>query len=283
MALLMHRLGWKPKQVVDLQHHHYRRGGKTIQVPPAWGDGANASALPEVRVDQETRDALDRWLEHRKRFLTPALRGIAPFFCTHAAGQEGRRLYEGYLNRMLRRAAEKADIEKRVSPLVLRATYKKELEAQHAHALVRGALTHLDERRFRVSYPRAYERWLVAVTLFEEDAELHADRIGDECRKALAEYANEVIRAFEVVVRPGSGTHEKLRTALRSRAPSATGAGVAAALVRYWKETSGVAQSLAHATSRTARQRELGYEDARRAVFNTLFVMHETDHVLRVG
>jgi hypothetical protein len=283
MAMLMHRLGWKPKQVVELQPHHYRRGSKTMTVPAAWGRRPSTGELPDVPVDQETREALDRWLEHRKRFLTPAARGIAPFFCTHAAGQEGARIYEGYLNRMLRRAAEKADIDKRVSPLVLRATYKKELEARHAQALVHGALTYLDERRFRAEYPRAYERWLVAVTLFEENAELHADRIGDECRKALAEYANEVVRAFGLDVRPGSGTHEKLRTALRSRTASATATGVAAALVRYWKETSGAAQGLAHAASRRPDQRQLGYEDARRVVFNTLFVMNETDHALRVG
>jgi hypothetical protein len=280
MATLMYRLGWKPKQVVDLEMHHYRRGETTITVPPAMNARGRAGTERTMKLDAETRRTLDRWLDQRKR-LDPG--ALTPFFCTHLAGRVGHKINEGYLNRSLRRAAKKADIEKRVSPLVLRATYLQERSAEHAGALGISALTYLDEHRFRQSYPRAYERWLVAVTLFEDDAEKHADRIGDECRKALAAYADEVAQAFSVPVRTGAGTHEKLRTVLRSQAKSATAAGVADALVKYWKASSTASQALAHAPQRAPEQRTLGREDARRAVFNALFVMHEADHALRVA
>jgi hypothetical protein len=234
----------------------------------------------ETPIDAETRAALDHWLEHRKR-LNPG--ALTPFFCTHAAGQAGNKMYEGYLNVMLRRAAKKAGIQKRVSPLVLRATFIEEREAARASALGSTAVAYIDDYRFRESYPRTYERWLLAVALFEDDPEKHADRIGDECRKSLAEYADELAETFEVEVPDRAGTYAKVQVVLNARATGSAAGDIASALMRYWKATSGATQSLAHAGARRADQRPLQGEDARRAVFNTLFVMHEIDHSLRVS
>ncbi len=189
MVALMYRLGFKPKQIVEMPRHYYERDGRTLTVPAAHQAHEKAGKQREMHVDALTRAALDRWLDVRKQ-TNPST--LAPLFCTHQRGQAGSAVSTTYINTMLRRAAKKAGIEKRVSPMVLRATYLHERERDYSSEIDGAPRAYLNDEAFRRRYKHAHDRWAAAAELDELNAERHATSIGLYCREAMEAFADEL-------------------------------------------------------------------------------------------
>jgi hypothetical protein len=232
MAWLMYRYGLKSKQVVELQFGHYTRGSQTLLVPPAH----KAGKPQQQPIDAHTRALLDRWLELRKEVTSRTL--AAPFFCTHQEGQRGEPINTAYLNSMLRRAARKAGIEKRVSPLVLRATFLDEREKAHAPQVdTAAAKYHLPDDQFRTRFTKAWQRWEAASTLEQRDPLTHASSIALYCREALEAFADD-LRALHDLPEPPASLEksEAIRFMLRAaQALQPRERALLESLISYWQ------------------------------------------------
>ncbi|RKX45638.1 MAG: hypothetical protein DRP27_03660 [Thermotogae bacterium] len=126
------------------------------------GKGGKDRVVP---VDSETLAWLRAWAEKRKAL---GLNARKPFFCGIRGGRTGRvvrergeRLRVRYVQKLVRRLAEAAGIEKKVTPHVLRHTYATRLlrrgfdlrEVQellgHAQVVTTQIYTHVDPEALR--------------------------------------------------------------------------------------------------------------------------------------
>ncbi len=112
---VLYRSGLRISEALDLHLKDVDRRQATLTILHGKGDKRRV-----VGVDPQAMLLVERWLDHRK-----APRG-APVFCTLT----GRPLDASYVRRALRRAADKAGIEKRVHPHGLRHTHAAELAAE---------------------------------------------------------------------------------------------------------------------------------------------------------
>ena len=120
---------------------------------------------------------------------------MAPLFAAVNEGSVGNPIHAAYVRHMLRTAADKAKIEKRVSPSGLKATYGART-AERSQRIVAHLAAHIDEAAFGSRYPIAYEKWRSAFDVYELGPVLHATRIGHDAREAFLEFANDLVRRY---------------------------------------------------------------------------------------
>jgi hypothetical protein len=274
MAALMARVGMKVGQVVSLQRYQYDEGSHVVTIPPAV---RNTKVKPRaVPIDSVTADLLNAWLKVRRGL---GISKLAPFFCTVNAPTAGNPVHKAYVREMTGEAADRAGIDKRVSPSGLKKTYEHRT-AERSSRIVAHLAAHIDEATFSTRYPVAYEKWRSAFDLYELAPVQQATRIGHDCREAILEFANDLIHLHGVEVDPTAGTQTKVRAVFDAQSALGTTArAYLDRLVSYWRAVSDLAQRQEHAASR--EQEALTADDARRLVFQTLIVMAEIDTALR--
>jgi hypothetical protein len=273
MAALMARAGMKVGQVLAMERWHFEPGSHIVTVPAGSG---KTSTERKIAIDSVTRELLDGWMAIRRDLN---LSRMAPLFATVNEPTKGNPVHDAYVRAMLHEAADKAGIEKRVTPSGLKKTYEQRT-AERSSRIVSHLAAHIDEATFASRYPVAYEKWRSAFDLYEVGPVQQATRIGHDCREAILEFANDLIAFHDVDVDPAAGTQIKVRAAFDaqpSMSPSVR--AYVDRLVAFWRAVSDLAQRQEHAASRETRA--LAAEDARRLVFQTLTVMAEIDSALR--
>jgi hypothetical protein len=271
MIALMYRVGLKVGQVLALERYHYESGAHVITVPGTQGGPERIAA-----IDAVTHELLNHWLAVRR---TVGLSKMAPLFPTLMEGQRGKPLRGVYVRQMLADAAAKAGIEKRVTPSGLKKTYEVSV-AERTSRLVAHMAAHIDEPAFGTRYPLAYEKWRAAFDLFEIGAERNAARIGIDCRGAATAFVIELAAAHKVDVPDGSPiAAASIRAILRSAGDRSSRVDAFLdALVKYWGSVMGLVNRQVHEAE--AAPGTIRHEDARRALFQTMLVMHEIDSAL---
>jgi hypothetical protein len=272
MTALMARAGMKVGHVLTMQRYHYEYEAHVVTVPAGSGKNARERKIP---IDAVTRALLEAWWLVRRELN---MSRMAPLFAGVNQGSVGNPIHDAYVREMLREASDKAGIDKRVTPSGLKKTYEQRA-ADRSSRIVSQLAAHIDEATFASRHPIAYEKWRSAFDLYELDAVLHATRIGHDCREAILEFANALVRAHSVDVDHAAGTEIKVRAVIAAR--EHVGPTVRAyldRLVKYWRAVSDLAQRQEHAASR--EKEALTTEDARRLVFQTLIVMVEIDSAL---
>jgi hypothetical protein len=273
IAWLMYRLDFKMAQVVRLERRHYQPDTGRLTVP-----GIQGGPDKTIPLDGRSREFLDAWIEHRRQM---DLRPMTRMFCQVLGAARGNDIGDDSWRGTLRRNAKKAGIEKRLSPEGLRASGRAHglAEVQRVEGQIEA---YVDDHEFRSRFPSAYEKWHAAYDLFLLNPQLHASRIGHDCREALIEFASQLARDREVETDlPPGNTVDRIRAALdlrRAGISEKVGAFLDA-LLAYWGTVSDLAQRQEHAAGR--EKESLGYDDARRIVFQTMLVMYEIDNALR--
>jgi hypothetical protein len=272
MAALMARAGLKVGQVLAMQRRHYEPGSNVVTIPAGSGKTSREHTVP---IDAVTREHLEAWWEVRKSLGTSR---IAPLFGGVNEGSVGNPVHSAYVRQMLRTAADRADIDKRVGPSSLKATYEART-AERSSRIVAQLAAYIDEATFGSRHPIAHQKWRTAFDLFELDPALHATRIGHDVREALLEFANDLVREHAVSVDMGAGTKTKIRAVFDAQEGMSRDKRLLAdKLIDFWHAVSNLAQRQEHAASREASP--LTEDDARRVIFQTLNVMVELDSAL---
>jgi site-specific recombinase XerD len=117
LLTLLYRSGLRISEALALKESDVRFKTHTITVLHGKGDRASARGL-----HPDAEDTVRRRLDIRERLK---LRRGAPLFCT----LDGAPLSDRYVRNLLHRLADRAGIEKRVTPHGLRHTYADELRA----------------------------------------------------------------------------------------------------------------------------------------------------------
>lgn len=271
MVMLMYA-GLKVSQVVALQRRHYEPGSATLTLP-----ATRYHDERELTLDADTRVALDGWMELRRR---ARVRVSAALFCVLEGRTKGEPIHDAYIRETLRHHAEAAGIYRRVSCEGLRLSGSEHRAQTHGH-LIEQLVGSIDEADLESRYRDAFEAWEAAVGLFGLDPIRHARRIGEDCRAALALFADAALTRHQVDAPSNAGTVSKLRVLLGAVGPDSHAVSAHHdALISYWGTVSDLDQRQAH-EARRERER-LTREDARRAVLYTLLVMMEVDRALPV-
>ena len=228
-------------------------------------------------IDAVTRELLEGWLQVRRDLN---MSRIAPLFAGVNKGSIGNPVHDAYVREMLREAADKLSIDKRITPQGLKKTYEHNT-AERSARIVSNLAAHIDEAAFGSRYPIAYEKWRTAFDLYELGPVVHATRIGHDCREAILEFANYLIRLYGVEdVDPAAGTRIKVSAVFAAQPQmSSVVRAYVEKLLTYWRAVSDLAQRQEHAASREGQP--LAADDARRLVFQTLIVMAEIDSALQ--
>lgn len=151
--------------------------------------------------------------------------------------------------------------------------------AAAAHELLTGAV-------FQRQFPKAYALWALAEgLLWSADRQQQLTAIGHHCREAMQAFVSEMLADLKVSSADpdAARTISRLRTCIQAREellPS-TVKPVLDALIVYWGTVSDLAQRQEHGAVREGTQ--LVWEDARRLVFLTCYVMHECSAALSIG
>ena len=271
MFVLMYRVGLKIGTIIALERRHYEAGSYVLTVPARNGPDQ------VVRLDSVTRKALNDWLDVRRALR---ISKTAPLFTTLMDGTRGNRVGQASLRDSLHELADKVGIEKNVTPSGLKKTYEVAL-AERTSRIVAHMAAYIDEPTFGTRYPVPYENWRAALDLFEADPERNAARIGIDCRGAAIAFVNALADLYAVELPPGSSpvAREHIRSVLKaSGTRSARVDTYLDALVSYWGAVVGLVQQQVHAAEAGTPPTQ---DDARRALFQTLLVMHEIDSTLR--
>lgn len=135
VTAVMRRSGLRVAEALALQLKDVDLAAGTIVVLHGKGDRRRT-----VGVDQETTALLEVWLDHRRRLKVPQ---GSPLFCVISKPTLGKALYSSTVREMLKRAAVKAGVEKRVHPHGLRHTFAVELMREGVPTpLIKKALGH---------------------------------------------------------------------------------------------------------------------------------------------
>jgi hypothetical protein len=275
MFWLMYRADLKVRQIVDLQRRHFEPGSDRLVVP------AGAKGVERTIVlDSISRRLLDEWFDTRRRLKVG---NMAPLFCGVQAHVLGRPMEPSTVRNVLRGRAERAGIDRRVSPEGLRKSGRAH-SVGRAMAVEGRIEAYLDEVAFKTGYPAAYDKWRDAQDLYVLGPERHGTRIGHDCREALMLFADTLAEREGVRLDvPASHTVARLRAVIAVMAPRLGDrtAAVLDALVVYWGTVSDLAQRQVHGAAKEGQP--LTSEDARRVVFQTLLVMYEVDRAIRYG
>lgn len=117
LLVLLYRSGLRISEAIALKESDVKLETHTITVLHGKGDKASARGL-----HPSAEDTVRRWIDIRKS-LRP--RKGTPLFCT----LDGAALSDRYVRNLLHRLADRAGVEKRVTPHGLRHTYADELRA----------------------------------------------------------------------------------------------------------------------------------------------------------
>jgi integrase/recombinase XerD len=104
LLAVLFRSGLRVSEALALFPKDIDPSGGMLRVLRGKGDKARTAPLPT-----DAADAVDRWLECRKRL---GLTGRHPLFCT----LKGEALWDSYVRTLCKRLAAKAGVEKRVHP-----------------------------------------------------------------------------------------------------------------------------------------------------------------------
>jgi hypothetical protein len=142
---------------------------------------------------------------------------------------------------------------------------------------------YLDSPDFQRRYPTAFGKWAQAeVLLWGTDSEQQLTTIGHICREAIQEFATALVNRFQ----PPDAATDKAKDINRIKAVldqqreklGERERKLLEALLDYWRAVSGLVQRQEHGSQPDAPP--LLWEDGRRVVFQTAFVMFELDQSL---
>jgi hypothetical protein len=251
--------------------------------------GRMAARGPEGMYLENAQEELLSWMVEAERSLPVEHRG--PFFLIQADGDaflvhsyvvERPHVRKGDLEtlaeeRLLRRDFGGSGTPAyEVTPLGRRYDAERKRSASEATTVVEDQILHyLDSDLFRVSFHDAYERWREAAeALWAADDEAQFTQIGHLCREAMQAFASSVTSATHVIGVPDDPTKTvaRIRAALGTERVGSPAAFLDA-LLAYWGVTNDLVQRQEHGAQKEGES--LGWEDARRVVFQTAIVMFE--------
>lgn len=266
MVWLMY-LGLKVHHLEALETRHYAPDANSIEIPSK----ATRGKPMVIHLDRTGRELMAEWWDTRKRLRISPSR---PLFCTIAKGSGNAPVKGPYLRTMLKRAADFAEIHRRVTPQGLVLTGKE--HRGEGSLSFEAQLQAYVNTSIRQRYPTAHAKWRGAQTLFVQDPISHATNIGNGCREALQAYANRLTEEYpdsEFDATAASTT--KIRQVLASQdLGSDTLTKHIEAVVAYWSSVNVLAQREVH------KDQVAGIEDSRRLIFHTMLVMYEVDQIL---
>jgi len=141
--------------------------------------------------------------------------------------------------------------------------------------------TYLLADAFGRRHPASLAKWKRAeAALWSTDTADQMTTIGHLCREAIQDFATESLATTEPIRADPDIQHtvSRMRSVIGGRVKSESLRDFANALLAYWGSVVDIVNRQEH---RAATEREdLTWEDARRAVFQTLIVMHEVDRAL---
>lgn len=135
LVVVMWRSGLRVAEALALTPKDVDLERGTINVLHGKGDRSRV-----VGIDPEAAALVDLWIQQRRKLRIGPNRAL---FCVISVPRQGRPLYSSYVREMLKDAATKARIEKRVHPHGLRHTYAAQLAGEGVPIhVIRKALGH---------------------------------------------------------------------------------------------------------------------------------------------
>lgn len=139
--------------------------------------------------------------------------------------------------------------------------------------------SYIESERLRARHPESYRLWAdAAQRLWGAESQDALTALGHTLREAMQAFATELVEASGVDANPdATKTLDRLSAVVEAKRAQTgeTVAGLLDASFAYWRALNGTIQRQEHGASH-----ELVWEDGRRAVFHTMFVMTELDRML---
>lgn len=120
LIIVLYRCGLRVSEVLGIRSSDYNQTDGTLRVI---GKG---NKMRVVGLDSQTCMNLDLWMLKRKALGINGV-GNPPIFCGISKQNYGQPIQTVYVRNLLKRLAEKAGIEKRVTPHQLRHTFAHDL------------------------------------------------------------------------------------------------------------------------------------------------------------
>ncbi|MBD2033627.1 hypothetical protein H6F76_00925 [Leptolyngbya sp. FACHB-321] len=161
--------------------------------------------------------------------------------------------------------------------------YLKQRITQPLHRVETEVRSYFSTSQFQEKHPKAYKKWLDAEEmLWKSDSEQQLTVIGHLCREAMQEFADSIIRQYQL----SESSVDKAKTVIRIRrvlnlkkeSLGQTEKPFLDALLPYWGTVSDLIQRQEHGAQKEGKP--LVWEDGRRVVFQTAIVMFEIDRAL---
>jgi len=173
-----------------------------------------------------------------------------------------------------------------VSPFGLDAYETWRSQSGEAAAVVEDEVRRFSESAgFQERHPKAYECWKRAADLlWAKNAQDGVSDIGHHCREAIQEFAESLLA--DMGLTPEEADKQKTKNRLAQALTHAKTVGkfgaattdVLDAMSEYWDALNTLVMRQEHAATKEGDS--LGWDDARAAVFQTLFLMTELDRAL---
>ena len=120
LIVILYRCGLRVSEVLGIRSSDYNQQEGTLRVI---GKG---NKMRVVGLDSQTQMNLDLWMLKRKELGINGV-GNPPIFCGISKNNYAQPIQSVYVRNLLKRLAEKAGIEKRVTPHQLRHTFAHDL------------------------------------------------------------------------------------------------------------------------------------------------------------
>jgi integrase/recombinase XerD len=120
LIIVLYRCGLRVSEVLGIRSSDYNQNEGTLRVI---GKG---NKMRVVGLDSQTRMNLDLWMIKRKKLGINGV-GNPPIFCGISKQNLGQPIQTVYIRNLLKRLADKAGIQKRVTPHQLRHTFAHDL------------------------------------------------------------------------------------------------------------------------------------------------------------
>jgi len=253
--------------------------------------------MPEVRFTQDQVellfDVVDASRESKEQFLM--IRSTGGEWLQHPGFPQGRREFDygdavvlqesGFLT--VTHWGDHGAFHFVPSPYGLQA-YEDlhEQMGEPAEAVEDDQFRYLDSSGFKKMHPEAFERWNEAATLLRaKDATDKVTDIGHHCREAIQEFAESLLKRMRL--EPEEQDKQKTKNRIAQALTHAkdkekfgkSTKDILDAMFTYWDTTSDLIVKQEHGATKEGE--ELGWEDARAVVFQTMIVMYEFDR--RIG
>lgn len=276
MLTLIYRSDLKGVDVHRLQRQDWDSDGRVLTLPERVQMGRTKEGRRRLSADVDGigKQRLEEWLLIRKSLgALPS----SPLFCGASKQSVRRPVDLTTLRRTLRSRGLELGIERRLTPENLRYSGRAHRAVTARHLQLVFA-PYLDEEDFGFRYPTAHALWSNAADLLSRDPELHATRIGHDCREALVAFAAELIaqQGVRCEAIPRAHTVARVRAVLDAQVSSEAVRAQLEALLSYWGTVSDLPQRQEHGGHREGEP--LSGADSRRVVFQTRVVMYEIDH-----